>query len=399
MQIDESRKLLLSDTMVPDVFILEYLPELNGLSVKIYLFLLMTARTNRSITEQDLACRLGQDTDAVRAALMELAGAGLIVLHERSVELTDIKAIEIERTWRPKTASMPGETDQVQQRFAKREKLLTDIARTFFQGLMSPSWYGEIESWFDRYGFEPEVIYALFQECARRNKLDSKAYIAAVAENWSKRGIVSFNDLNRYFLAHDKISKASRKIGRKLRKNMTEYDDEIVTRWIEQLGYDFDIIEIALRKTTKMSHPNLAFIDRILQEWFEHQLHDAESIKTYEQEKAARTVRERRQGAASDKLGKTGNQGNFEQREYTKDYLDTFYEEVAPEDLSEPAKSAAREQSNDYPQQLDLSELMNRASQSADQADSRKGRDSGEEAKPDLSEAGAADPKQTEGQR
>ncbi|MDW7657763.1 MAG: DnaD domain protein [Bacillota bacterium] len=379
MQIDESRKLLLSDTMVPDIFILEYLPELSGLAVKIYLFLLLTARTNRNITEQDLARRLGQDADTIRASLLELAAAELIALKERSVELMDVKAAEIERTWRRRTTSLPEENTQSQQRFAKREKLMADIARTFFQGMMSPSWYGEIDAWFDRYGFEPEVIYALFQECARRNKLDSKAYIATVAENWSKRGIVSFNDLNSYFLTHDKVSKMSRKIGRKLRKNMTEYDDEIVARWIEQLGYDFDIIEIALRKMTKMSHPNLAFIDRILQEWFEHQLHDAEAIKGYEQDKAARIMKERRQTASLDNSGKARNQGNFEQREYSKEYLDGFYETIESDTLAASAKTEENDSESGYPQQLDLTELMNRTKDQEDQAERKADRPDGQE--------------------
>ncbi|NLO34901.1 MAG: DnaD domain protein [Clostridiaceae bacterium] len=353
MIIDESRKLLLSDTAVPDIFILEYLPGLSGLAVKIYLFLLLTARTSRNLTEQDLTRRLGQEQDEVRAALLELAGAELIVLKERSIEVADVKSAEIERTYRPRTASLPAETDQAQQRFDKREKLMADIARTFFQGLMSPSWYGEIDAWFDRYGFEPEVVYALFQECARRNKLDSKAYIAKVAENWSKRGIVSFNDLNRYFLAHDKISKLSRKVGRKLRKTMTEYDDEIIARWIDVFGYDFEIIDFALRKTTRLNHPNLSFIDRILQEWFEHQLCDLDAVKAYEQEKGARLAKER-QGSLNSG-GKGANQGNFEQRDYSKEYLDGFYEAVGTD---EQALSPTGERE---PQQMDLAELMRKS--------------------------------------
>ena len=293
MQIDESRKLLLSDTLVPDIFIMEYLPGLSGLAVKIYLYLLLSAHSVRSITEQDLSRRLGQDSDTIHAALVELAAVELIALKERSLEIVDVKAAEIERAYRPKTESSPQEMIKAQEKFGVREKLMADIAKTFFQGLMSPSWYGEIDSWFDRYHFEPEVIYALFQECARRNKLDSKAYIAKVAENWASRGIATFNDLNTYFMAYDKVNKASKKVGRKLRRTMTEYDEEMVARWIEQYHYDFDIIEIALRKSTRVTNPNLEFIDRVIREWFEHQLRDAEAIKVYETEKAARMTAER----------------------------------------------------------------------------------------------------------
>ncbi len=357
MQIDESRKLLLSDTMVPDIFILEYVPALSGLAVKIYLFLLLTARTSRSITEQDLARRLGEDNDTVKAALLELASGELLILKDRSIELNDVKTKEIERTYRLRTASEPLEKAGDSQRFSKREKLMSDIARTFFQGMMSPSWYGEIDNWFDRYKFEPEVIYALFQECARRNKLDSKAYISVVAENWAKRGIITFSDLNEYFLIHDKVSKTSRRIGRKLRKRMTEYDDEMVARWMEQLGYDFDVIELALRKTSRLSQPSLAFMDKLMQEWFEHQLHDADAIKLYEEEKAARLSKERHIAAGTPAGSqRRSNQGNFEQRDYSREYLEGFYEDVAQVDDEQAAVSEDKE-----PQQMALTDLMKQA--------------------------------------
>ena len=111
---------------------------------------------------------------------------------------------------------------------------------------------------------------------------------------------------------------------------MTEYDEEMVARWIEQLGYDFDIIELALRKTTRLSHPNLSFIDRLLQEWFEHNLHDAEAIQAYETEKAKQITQQRKS-----QVGHTvsqQNRGNFEQRDYSSDYLNSFFEPVTLDD-------------------------------------------------------------------
>lgn len=328
MQLEESRKLLLSDTLVPDIFILEHMPALDGLAVKVYLYLLLAVRSRRDVTETDLARRLGSDVDAVRAALLALSGTGLIEIREKGVAILDIKAAEIDKAYRPKTASTPLEAIAAQDQSPVREKLMADIARTFFQGLMSPSWYSEIDAWFDRFAFEPEVIYALFQECARRNKLDSKAYISAVAENWSGRGITTYDDLNRYFLSFDRISKTSKKIGRKLRKNMTEYDDELVARWIEQYQYDFDIIELALRKTSRMANPNLEFIDRLLREWFDHQLRDPEAIRTYEQDKVARLAASRQPGRP---VAGRDNRGNFAQREYTEVDFNSFFETVGPE--------------------------------------------------------------------
>ncbi len=361
MQIDESRKLLLSDTLVPDIFITEHLPALNGLAVKLYIYMLLTARTGKTVSEQDLARRLGTDEESIRAAILELAARELVVIRDKGLTIQDVKAMEIERSYRPKTASTPLEAVAAQDKFNLREKLLADVAKTFFQGLMSPSWYGEIDSWFDRYNFEPEVIYALFQECARRNKLDSKAYIGKVAENWGSRGIRSFADLNSYFLAYDRISKVSKKVSRKLRKTMTEYDEEIITRWIEQFGYDFDIIELALRKTTRVTNPNLEFVDRILQEWFAHQLRDAEAVKAYETAKAAHIGASRRSaaGGPGEAAARSANVGNFEQRQYSPDYLEGFYENVdGPPAATDEDEKAAAPVIGELPGQIGFADLL-----------------------------------------
>jgi len=364
MQIEESRKLLLSDTLVPDIFIMEHLPALSGLAVKLYLYALFCTRTKHALTESDLARRMGEDTDMIKAALTELAAAELIVLRDKGFEFSDIKAAEIEKIYRPRTASTPLEALSGQKAQPAREKLMSDIAKTFFQGLMSPSWYSEIDSYFERFGFEPEVIYALFQECARRNKLNSKAYIAKVAENWASRGIVTYADLNRYFMTYDQISKASKKIGRKMRRNMTEFDEEKVARWIEKLGYDYDLIEIALRKAARLTNPNLDFVDRLLEEWFSHQLKDAESIQAYEEAKAARIGAER-QADRSAKGGGTApsaarrNMGNFEQRQYSDEFLAGLYEKLPEAEQQEKPGSSPEEK--EYPEdsnQMDLTEYL-----------------------------------------
>lgn len=334
MQIDESRKLLLSDTLVPDIFITELMPSLSGLAVKLYLYLLMTARNHRQVNESDLARRMGSDLDTIKSANLELAQAGLLIVHDRSLEICDIKAAEIERTYRPRTSAPPTENGEQTDRFNKREQLMKEIAKTFFQGLMAPSWYAEIENWFDRYHFEPEVVYALFQECGRRNKLNSKAYINKVAENWAARKIITHQDLSRYFMEYEKINKITGKIARKLRKTMTEYDEEIVTRWVEDYAYDFDIIELALRKVVKLANPNLEYVDRILKEWFASQLKTADAIMAYESAKAARLAGERgRSGLPGTGSGHSprprSGAANFDQRDYDNSFFEDFYSEPA----------------------------------------------------------------------
>ena len=327
MQINESRKLLLSDTPVPDIFIAEYLPSLSGLAVKIYIYLLLAAKSEKTITEQDLAGRMAVDEEEIRTALLELGACQLIIKNDDKITIQDIKAAEIEKIYRPRTSIEPTEAVEMNHKYTLREKLMADISKTFFQGLMSPSWYGEIDTWFERYEFDPEVIYALFQECARRGKLNSKIYISRVAENWSARGVKTYQHLNQYFLDYDKIKKVSRNISKKMRKTMTEYDEEMISRWVETMGYDFDIIELALRKTVKIANPNLAYIDKILEEWFSHQLKTSKDVQAYEDSKQKRYSQQKK-SVQADGSRQKGNIGNFVQRDYSDDYLSEFYEDI-----------------------------------------------------------------------
>ena len=141
MQINESRKLLLSDTLVPDIFITEHLPALSGPAVKLYVFMLLVARTNRSINEQDLARRLGTDEESIRATLLELAARDLVQIRNRGVEIMDIKAAEISVFIGPKPRRHPPKSRNLSKNsiYARSFWLISPKP---FQGLMSPSGMG-----------------------------------------------------------------------------------------------------------------------------------------------------------------------------------------------------------------------------------------------------------------
>ncbi|MHB1483415.1 MAG: DnaD domain-containing protein [Saccharofermentanales bacterium] len=329
MQIDESKKLLFSDTLVPDIFITEYLPVLGGLAIKIYIYSHLLIRTRKIITENELAAKMGTDYETVKAALIELATHDLVSLTEKGFTINDIKSQEIEKIYKLRTSQDPTGLLS-ESTVSEREKMMSDINKTFFFGIMSPSWYCEIDNWFDKYRFDPQVVYALFNECKRRKKLDSKAYISKVAQNWSEHGIVSYQDLNEYFLSYDKINKIFKKVGQKLHKNITEYDEELISKWVEKMGMEFEIIDIALRKTSKLANPNLEFTNKVLEEWFSNQLKTIPEIMEFEEKKAKKYFASQKGDTNPAKTGdrKPGNVANFQQREYSAEYFEQMIEDV-----------------------------------------------------------------------
>ncbi|MDD4327522.1 MAG: DnaD domain protein [Eubacteriales bacterium] len=332
MQIDENLKLIYSDTLVPDIFITEYLPSLSPLAVKLYVYSLILIKNKKVISEAELESRMGTDREGIKVALTELASYGIITFTERGFMIEDLKDNEIRKIFKPRTSADPDEIRPEKVR-NEREKMMADISKTFFSGLMSPSWYYEIESWFDRYGFEAQVVYALFNECKRRKKLDSKAYISKVAANWSSHGVRTYDDLNKYSVTYDKIGVIGRKVGQKMRKKITEYDEEIIQKWVEKMAYDFDVIDIALRKTSKLANPNLEYSNKLLEEWFANGLKTASEVASYEADKSARYSRNRTSNAVERSSAAKSNVGNFKQRQYSGEYLEMMLDDLAVENI------------------------------------------------------------------
>ena len=83
------------------------------------------------------------------------------------------------------------------EKIKDRTKVIERIDKLFFQEIMAPSWKDDINLWFQKYSFDDEVMIALFQYCYEQCALHRK-YIEIVAEEWSKKNIQTYEDLQRY---------------------------------------------------------------------------------------------------------------------------------------------------------------------------------------------------------
>ena len=52
-----------------------------------------------------------------------------------------------------------------------RASAIEAINNMFFQGIMSPSWYSDIDLWFKKFEFDEEVMIALFRYCFDKSAL------------------------------------------------------------------------------------------------------------------------------------------------------------------------------------------------------------------------------------
>ncbi|HOJ11651.1 MAG TPA: DnaD domain protein [Clostridiales bacterium] len=320
MYFQEFKSVLYSDTLVPDIFISEYLPSMPCEHVKVYLYCLFLSKYNKKATTEDISKTLGMGYDSVSNAISALENLGIVGRKDNSIAIFDLKEKEINKIYRLKTTSTPEEALFSSERNNKRRETIAAINKNFFQGLMSPSWYTNIDAWFDKYKFEEDVMYALFQHCYDHRGL-SPNYIVKVADNWHSKKIINSFDLDEYFIQYQKIRDIKLKTVKKLNLNrfLTEYEEDYIDNWVENFRFSFEIIDLALKKTTSKTNPNFNYINAILKDWADNNLKTKEEIIEYEK------IKKKNYGKKQSQDTTVPQRDNFEQRKYDDEYYDKFF--------------------------------------------------------------------------
>lgn len=323
MYFEDSKSLLYSDTAVSDIFISQYMPSMDSTSVKVYLYMLFLCKHNKKATTDEIAKTLNLSQDEVKAALTNLDNLEVITWVEDKIQLTDLKDSEIKRMYRLKAISSPAQANENFEKNKSRNNTLAAINSKFFQGLMAPNWYLTIDNWFSIYKFDEDVMYTLFKYCHDNNTFH-KSYIEAVASNWHRKGIQNFFDLERYFEEMAQVRGIKGTIIKKLRlrRALTEYENEYVERWVLDFKYGFDVIEIALKKTVGKTNPDFKYLNTLLTRWHELGLNTAEEITGYEE--SLRTQNQNAKNTSRPSV-KDSQRDNFDQRQYDEDYYQNFF--------------------------------------------------------------------------
>lgn len=324
MYFESYKSILYSDTLLPDIFISEYLPSMDGDCVKVYIYCLFLSKNKKSASAEDLSKNLDIELNKVKDSLTYMESIGIINQKQDTLVLNDLKEKEIKKIYRIKETSTPAEAILSSERNKRRNSIISAINNKFFQGVMAPSWYTDIDAWFDRYHFDEDVMYALFEHCNIHRGL-SKQYIAKVADSWHSKCIKNAFDLDNYSIEYQKFKDVKLKIVKKLKRKdfLTEYEDGYIEKWVMDYKYDFDIIEIALKKTTAISRPNFDYINKIIVSWYEKGLKTKEEIMTYESSQKQNNAGKKKPGQPL-----IPQKGNFEQRQYDDEFYDKLYSNI-----------------------------------------------------------------------
>lgn len=307
---------LFSNTLIPDIFFSEYLSEASGDFIKVYLYMLFLSKYDKDIKINDLSKKLVLPVKSIQDAVKYWEEKCLITKKNTGYIVNSIQEIELHKLYKPKT-SLSAEQLQKSAENQKRAKAIDFINNKYFSGLMPTTWYPEIEFWFKKYGFDEEVMIALFGYCFDMSALH-KNYVQAVAEAWNKNNIKNFNDLDLYYEKQEKLKIIAKTISKKLglSRSLTQYEYAYIEKWVIDYGYSLDIIEIALKKTTSKANPNFDYLDKLLSDWHDRGFKNTNDIQAFLTE-----MKEKNKNVKQ--LEKTTGYNKYEQRTY--DNLDNLY--------------------------------------------------------------------------
>ena len=317
MKLEQNElSMLFSSTSLPDVFITEYLSEASGDFIKVYLYMLFLSKYNKEIKLNDLSKKIALPLTTIQAAIKHWEDAEVITKKGTGYIINNIQEVELNKLYSPKL-TVSKESIKNMEKDKSRSSAIEAINTMFFQGIMSPSWYSDIDLWFKKFEFDEEVMIALFRYCFDKSALH-KNYIKTVAEAWHGHNIKTFSDLEEYDENNQKVKKVKKNICKKLglSRNLTQYEEAYIEKWMQDYKYDLDIIELALKKTTSKSNPNFDYIDKIISDWYERKLLNSDDVKNYllEFKNKSKQIKELEK--------KTGYQ-NYDQRDI--DNFDKFY--------------------------------------------------------------------------
>lgn len=317
MKLEQNEKpLLFSETTIPDIFFSEHLSELPSDYLKIYMYMIFLSKYGKDIKLNDLSKKLNIPLKIINDGIKFLETNNLITKKTTGYIIVDLQEATLHNLYTPNLTMSKEKVAQTAKN-QSRSKAIEHINNMYFQGIMGPSWYNDIDIWFRKYEFDEQVMITLFDYCFKRSALH-RNYVQTVAEAWYSNKVKTWSDLDKYYEKQESLNKLKKSIAKKLGKHngLTQYEEAYIENWVLNFGYNMDIIEIALKRTTFKQNPTFEYINNIITDWHDRNLKTPSEISAF--------IEQRKKQAKNTKDLKTQvSKANYEQRNY--DNLDFLY--------------------------------------------------------------------------
>lgn len=349
-------------TIIPNIFIQDYMPEANGEFVKVYLYLLrILSDASSSFTLADGADALNCTERDILRALKYWAKAGVLELSfDSSKKLSGIRLLPLDVAEQSASAdtdvsveSDPALEEQltasatdsvapvesVKETTAapsssaevSKETLATlqsdedfvqllFIAEQYLGRTLSSTDTGKIAYFYDQLKLSCELIEYLIEYCVSGGHRSIR-YIERVALAWAEKGIATVEQAKEESSFYNKNYFAILKALGIKNRNPVDAEISIMDTWLGEYGFTLDIIKEACTRTVlQTSQPSFQYADRILKDWKQKNVHHLEDIaaldSAHNKKKAASKA------VSRSNAGERNRFNNFHQRDYDYEALE-----------------------------------------------------------------------------
>ena len=279
-------------TPVDNLFFLQYMPDADGMFVKVYLYGLMQCY-HSSLADADVAEALGIPETQVRCAFVYWQAKGLVrILGD------DPLTVEYLLTEQPAVTTA---TPKKYRRFI--ESLNALLAPRTLELREMKAMYDCIEL----YGLEEGAVLALVSYCMDvKGRRVSANYILSVAQTWNEEGITTQAQADEYVANYRLKKHGAVEVLRRWNKTRPPTVDEMTLydRWIGEWGFDAETILSVCAGMTDVSTPNFSVLNDRLERLHEQNVTSAADYAGLIEQDSQNSAFAKRVFA---RLGKIGN--------------------------------------------------------------------------------------------
>ena len=286
----EKNKYDLGETSLENIFINDFMPGANGEFVKVYILGYKFARENREdITNEKLADYLGILESDVNRAWEYWQKMGIVEIDNEKVKFINLKELYINNVYnlKEKKKKEKGYSEIVEN--PTYANLLTR-AEFLMREPIAPMKKIDIINWITSYNMPADLIEEAFFYTTEIKGIYNISYVEQVVRNWSKDNIRTMEDVEKSYIEHDlkyyRYKKVMRYIG--VDKKFSQADFNIINSWFDEFNFSKDLILAACNRTSKISKPNVGYVDAILRKWKELNINSLEEIEEKDQKKKKR---------------------------------------------------------------------------------------------------------------
>ena len=261
-------------TPVDNLFFLHYMPEADGMFVKVYLFGLMQCY-HSSLSDVDVGEALGLSDAQVRCAFVYWQAKGLVRI--RSDEPFSVEYLLTEQP------ALQGTTPQ------KYRRLIDSVHALLAPRTLELREIKAIYDCIELYGLEEGAVLALLAYCIdQKGKRVSTNYVLTVAQTWNEQDIKTQAQAEAYVADYRMQKHGAAEVLRRwnLRRPPTKDEMALYDRWINELGFDAEAILAACARMTNTTQPTFAKLDERLTEWKEQNIENVPQLLESEQQES-----------------------------------------------------------------------------------------------------------------